>query len=164
MYLNNRRAGLKGPIVISIAALFMLSIGAAGAAGDFKLTSEMNVDGTIRLTWTSLDDPALHHYNIYWDTEKFDVVKGDMPNAGETGTNYPPLDLENDVKHYFIVTAVDDNGTILAQDGADGTPLESHLKIVNYWNLMAVFWLTTIVFLYVVWKIPTWTKKHQGGA
>ncbi len=150
--------------VLILLSTLVIGIGTVSGAEDLKLKAERDADGTVRLTWKFSEDPALHHYNVYWDTEEFDSVAGMEIKAAVRGNTFSPDDLENDVRHYFAVTAVDDNTTILGDGFADITPREPHLKIVNYWNLMALFWLVAIIFFYVIWKIPTWTKEHQGGA
>ena len=148
---------------IMVMAMFTLGIGTAGGADDFSLTAENNFDGNVRLSWTWVDDIRVDHYNIYWDTEEFDSVEGKQVKSGEGGNTFMVLDLEDGEVHYFAVTAVNSTGFIIAEDYADAVPLLPHLKEINYWNLMAVFILTTIVFIYVIIKIPTWSKAKSGG-
>lgn len=148
---------------LAVLALFVMGLGTAGGAGDFTLTADNNFDGNVRLTWTWVDDPQVDHYNIYWDTEEFDSVEGKQIKSAERGNTFMVLDLENGVEHYFAVTAVNSTGAIIAEDFADAVPKLPHLKEVKFWNLMAVFLLTTAIFAFVIIKIPTWTKSESGG-
>lgn len=148
---------------LAVLALFVLGLGTAGGAEDFSLLAKNNYEGEVYLTWTPVDDPELNAYFIYWDTEEFDSVAGMEAKSAERGTSFIVLDLENGVEYFFAVTAMDSNQTILAQDFDNATPKLPHLKEINYWNLMAVFILTTIIFIYVIIKIPSWGKGKAGG-
>ena len=145
-------------------ATLVIGMGMVSGAEDLKLKAERNVDGTVRLTWKFLEDPAVNHFNVYWDTEEFDSVEGMEIDAAVRGNTFSPPDLENDVRHYFAVTAVDDNGTILGEGFNDVIPREPHLKPLNYPVLMTAFILTLIVFIIVIMKVPAWTEEHKGGA
>jgi len=147
-----------------VLVMFVLSTSTAVAAEDFKLKAEREEDGNVRLIWTVHDDPALHHYNIYWEDDEFDSVSGLSPKAAETGTTYVPQDLENGVVLYFAVAAVDDNGTVLVQDFVEKAQREPHLKPINFPVLMGAFILTLIIFILVIMKVPAWTEEHKGGA
>ncbi|MCK5253197.1 MAG: fibronectin type III domain-containing protein [Thermoplasmata archaeon] len=138
-------------------------MGSAGGTEDFTLTTGLSHDGGVMLTWTVSEDPALHHYNIYWDTEKYDSVAGKSPKAAELGNTYLPQDLDNGVKYYFAVAPVDVNGTVLAEDFAHKTPRVGELDQVNFTRLMAVFFLVLIIYIFVIIKIPSWTKDKKGG-
>lgn len=166
MLINRSGAGRLAVVTAALGVFLILVIGSgvSAATGEFKLKAGHDVAGNVRLLWTAVDDPELHHYNIYWDDEEFDSISGMEAKAGERGTTYVPQELENDVIYYFAVTAVDANGTILAQDFAEKAPSVPHLKEVNYWNLMALFWLVAIIFIYVIWKIPVWADLIEGGA
>jgi hypothetical protein len=151
-------------VILAMLLMTTLGIGLASAADDFTLTSERRVDGGIRLVWTVVEDPRLHHYNIYWDEEEFDSVSGMSPKAASTGTTYLPDELEVGTRYYFAVTAVDENGTVLAEDFTDRMQKLPELDDVPYYLLMTVFFVVFIIWLYVFMKIPDWVKEHRGGA
>ena len=165
MHLINHSARRKVLTVVSLAVLLLslLGMGYAGGAEGFKVETERNHDGSVRLTWSLSEDPALHHYNIYWDTDEFDSVAGKSPKAAELGTTYLPQDLENKERHYFAVAAVDENGTVLAEGFSDMIPKVGELDQVNFYRLMAVFFLVLIIYIFVIIKIPSWTKDKKGG-
>ncbi len=165
MHLINHSVRRKVLTVVSLAVLLLslLGMGYAGGAEGFKVETERNHDGSVRLTWSLSEDPALHHYNIYWDTEEFDSVAGKSPKAAELGTTYLPQDLENKERHYFAVAAVDENGTVLAEGFSDMIPKVGELDQVNFYQLMAVFFLVLIIYIFVIIKIPSWTKDKKGG-
>jgi hypothetical protein len=149
---------------LAVLVVSIFGIGIVSAAEDFTLTSERRVDGGIRLVWDVVEDPGLHHYNIYWDEDEFDDVSGMSPKAASTGTTYLPDDLEVGTRYYFAVTAVDSNGTILAQDYTDRIQKVPELDDVPYYLLMTVFFIVFFIWLYVFIKIPDWVKEHRGGA
>jgi len=165
MHLINRSSRRKvlTLLFLGVLLLSLLGMGSAGGADGFTLTSERNHDGGVRLTWSLSEDPALHHYNIYWDTDEFDSVAGKSPKAAESGNTYVPQDLENGERHYFAVAAVDENGTVLAEGFTDKIPKVGELDQVNFYRLMAVFFLVLIIYIFVIIKIPSWTKDKKGG-
>ncbi|UCC93135.1 MAG: fibronectin type III domain-containing protein [Thermoplasmata archaeon] len=160
------RASVRTLILVALVALLMVSLGMLPAAGDshFKLRTEREEDGNVRLIWTANEDEAHDHYRIYWEEEEFDSVEDLKAQAAERGTTFVPQNLENDVYYYFAVTSVDENSTILAIDFAERAQREPELKVVNFRNLMIGFFIVTGIYIYVLMKIPTWAKKAKGGA
>jgi hypothetical protein len=118
----------------------------------------------VRLSWTWLEDEMVDRYNIYWDTRDFDSVEGMEVRYEVRGNTFLVPDLEDGVGYHFAVTAVDVNGTVLAEGHDEATPKTPDLKEVNYPNLMVALIVTTSVFLFVLFKVPTWTKRTRGGA
>jgi len=165
MHIINHSASRKVPtyILLGVLLLSLLGMGSAGGADGFTVESERNHDGSVRLTWTLSEDPAFHHYNIYWDTDEFDSVAGKSPKAAESGNTYVPQDLENGERHYFAVAAVDENGTVLAEGFSDMIPKVGELDHVDFYQLMALFFLVLIIFIIVIMKIPSWAKDMKGG-
>lgn len=147
-----------------LLAVLVIGMGTVSGMEDLKLKAERSLDGTVRLTWRYLEDPAVDRYVIYWDTEEFDVVGAMEPEATVRGNTFSPDDLENDVRYYFAVTAIDGNGTVLTEGFDDITPREPHLKVVNYPVLMVILILHVIVFILVLMKVPEWTEEIKGGA
>ncbi len=158
--------GNRFRILLALAVMAVLVGGMAttSAATEFKLKAEREEDGNVRLIWTANEDPAHDHYRIYWEEEEFDSIEGLEARAAERGTTFVPQNLENDVFYYFAVASVDDNGTALSIGFAEKAQREPQLKIVNYWNLMALFFLVTAIYIYALMKIPVWAKESKGGA
>jgi hypothetical protein len=136
----------------------------ADPSDDLALTAEHHVDGNVRLWWTWLDDDRVDHYNVYWEKKRFDSVSDREVRSEEHGTTYLVTDLEDGVPYHFAVAAVDSNGTVLAEDHQEAVPNVPVLKEVNYANLMVALLIATVVFVFVLIKIPTWTKRQKGGA
>jgi len=158
-------AGRQWATLIPLLVMSILLLGSGPVAGvaDLNLSAERNVQGNVRLSWTYLKDPNVHHYEIFWDIEEIGSIEGAEPKATAKGNTYMPLDLEDGVRHHFVVTAVDGNGTVLVQDHIDAVPKKPHLKEVNFWNLMAVLLVTTGVFVLVILKVPAWVEEERGG-
>ncbi len=149
-------------LIVSIAVPLTPTSG--GAQDDLSLAAENIVGGQVRLSWTWIEDERVDRYDIYWEKRDFDSVEGLEVRSTVLGTTFLVPDLEDGVRYHFAVTAVDVNGTVLVEDQDEAIPKIPDLKEVNYPNLMVALIITTLVFLFVLVKVPTWTKKRKGGA
>ena len=147
-----------------LASGLVTSMPVAGdGPGDLSLTAESGVDGNVRLYWTWLEDGRVDHYEVYWAASEIDVLDGMEARSNVLGNTFLVRGLEDGVRYHFAVTAVDVNGTVLAEDRAEAVPSLPVLKEVNYPNLMVALLLATVVFVFALVKVPTWTGHGRGG-
>ena len=156
---------MQGPIEVMVLSFIVTIIllstcvvpSTMAEPSDLLLVADDNFDGNVRLTWV-IDDPIpVDRYEIYWSEKEFDSVAGMESRSTERGTIFMVLGLETKVRYYFAVTAIDGNGTILAEAYDSATPTvyeEPPLKEVNYWALMTATTIVLALFIMGVFAIP----------
>ena len=157
-----RRSEAFNAIVVTSIAIIATLVAGAGPPtmaepNGLLLVADDNFDGNVRLTWVVDDISAVDRYEVYWDAEEFESVAGMEPRSTERGTSFMVLGLEERTRYYFGVTAVDRNGTVLAEAYDSAVPTvyrEPPLKEVNYWALMTATTVVLAIFIMGLLAIP----------
>jgi hypothetical protein len=162
----------KAVVVLLVLVLTVSGLALTTSAQDpptLFLRAKATEDVKIDLDWemSNVNMSNVVKYNIYWDTKEIGDISGLTPDATTTDMEYTVSGLKRGEKHHFVVAAVDSGGTVLAQGSDSSTPAKwadiGHLKVVNYWNVMTFTGIILVIYLYVLWKIPTWVKEEEAG-
>lgn len=157
-------------VLIFTVSMLALNVGADAESPTLFLRAKATEDKLINLEWEITNDTGVVKYNIYWDTKEIDDVSGLTPDASTTEMEYTVKGLTRGIEWYFTVTAVDSSDEIIAQGSDWSIPGQwadaGDLKEVNYWRVMTFAGIITVIFCFVLWKIPTWVKEEEkaGGA
>ena len=162
-------------IAVLLVLIFTVSVLASTVAAHSEpstlfLRAKATEDVKIKLDWEITNETGVVKYNIYWQEEEFDGVPTGEPDATTTEMKYTVKDLKGANLWYFLVSAVDSSGTSLAYGEDSNTPGEwadaGVLKEVNYWRIMTFVGIITVLFMFVLWKVPAWVEKEKamGGA
>jgi hypothetical protein len=162
---ENSRAKSMMLVMIFTISILASATSAQGESPTLFLRAKATVDIKIDLEWEMSNYTGVSEYNIYWDSEEIDDISGMTPDATTTSTEYTVKDLKRATKYYFVVAAVDSEGSALAHGTDYNTPGKyadiGDLKVVNYWNIMLFVGIILIIYLYVLWKIPAWVKEER---
>lgn len=165
-FAGGRASWLLGVLLLTSALVPGTPVAGDGPGdgpGDLSLVAENRVDGNVRLSWTWLEDGRVDQYQVYWAAKRIDTLEGQEARSVVRGNTFLVPGLEDGVRYHFVVTAVDINGTVLAEDRAQAVPNVPDLKEVDYPSLMIALSLTTAVFVFALVKVPTWTGHGKGG-
>lgn len=157
-------------VLIFTVSLLATTVAAHSEPATLFLRAKATEDVKIKLDWEITNETGVVKYNIYWQVEEFGGVPSGEPDATTTEMKYTVKDLKRANLYYFLVSAVDSSGTSLAYGEDSNTPGEwadaGVLKEVNYWRLMTFVGIITVLFFFVLWKVPSWVEEEKatGGA